>query len=55
MYAATSTHPDLAFPNAILLQFMRSPGRVHWEATKCMLRYLKGTADFELTLGSHDG
>jgi hypothetical protein len=55
MYAATSTQPDIAFPVAILLQFMCSPGRAHWEATKRVLRYLKGTADFELTLGSTDG
>jgi hypothetical protein len=55
MYAATSTRPDLAFPLAILSQFMRSPGRAHWEATKRVLRYLKGTADAELTLGSTDG
>jgi hypothetical protein len=34
MYAATSTHPDIAFPVAILSQFMRNPGRIHWEAVK---------------------
>jgi hypothetical protein len=37
MYAATSTWPDLAFPVATLSQFMRNPGRPHWEATKCAL------------------
>jgi hypothetical protein len=55
MYAATSTRPDLAFPVATLSQFMCNPGRPHWEATKRALRYLKGTADFELTLGQTDG
>jgi hypothetical protein len=51
MYAATSTRPDIAFPVAILSQFMRNPGRTHWEAVKDVIRYLKGTADLKLTLG----
>jgi hypothetical protein len=51
MYAATSTRPDIAFPVAILSQFMRNPGSTHWEAVKDVIRYLKGTADLKLTLG----
>jgi len=54
MYTATSTRPDLVFPVATLFQFMCNPGRPHWEAAKCALHYLKGTADFELTLGQTD-
>ena len=34
MYAATSTQPNIAFAISMLAQFMRSPTRVHWEATK---------------------
>jgi hypothetical protein len=34
MYAATSTHPDIAFTVATLSQFMRNPGKAHWEASK---------------------
>jgi len=48
MYAATSTHTDLAFPIAILSQLMCSPGKVHWEATKHIPRYLKGTANYAI-------
>jgi hypothetical protein len=55
MYMATSTRPDLVFPVVTLSQFMHNPGRPHWEATKCALQYLKGTADFKLTLGQTDG
>ena len=54
MYAATSTRPDIAFAVAILSQFMRNPGHTHWEAVKDVIRYLKGTADFQLTLGTSD-
>jgi hypothetical protein len=55
MYAATSMCPDLAFPVAMLLQFMCNLGRLHWEATKHALCYLKGTADAEITLGMNEG
>jgi hypothetical protein len=30
MYAAVSTRPNIAFPVAILSQFMRNPGQAHW-------------------------
>jgi transposase InsO family protein len=54
MYAATSTRPDIAFAVAILSQFMRNPGRTHWEAAKHVMRYLKGSADLGLTIGASD-
>ena len=46
IYVATSMRPEIAFPVTALLQFMRNPGHVHWEAVKDVIRYLKGTADF---------
>jgi hypothetical protein len=52
MYAATSTRPDIAFAVANLSQFMRNPGRIHWEATKRTMRYLKGTAACGITFGT---
>ena len=54
MYAATSMQPDIAFAVSILSQFMRNPGHTHWEAVKDVICYLKGTADFQLTLGTSD-
>jgi hypothetical protein len=49
-YAATSTHPNIVFPVAILSQFMRNPGHTHWEAVKDVIHYLKGTAELKLML-----
>jgi hypothetical protein len=51
MYAATSTRPNITFPVAILSQFMRNPGRTHWEVVKDVIHYLKGTAELKLMLG----
>src|ERR1700709_1060237 len=55
MYAATSTQPDIAFPVAILSQFLRNPTRMHWEAAKRIICYLKGTKDLKLTLSTSKG
>jgi hypothetical protein len=54
MYAATSTRPDISFSVATLSQFMRNPGSAHWEAAKRVMRYLKGTADYGITLSTTD-
>ena len=34
-----------------LAHFMENPGCVHWEAVKCVFRYLKGTQDWKLVYG----
>jgi hypothetical protein len=48
----TQTHPDIQHPVSILAQFGVNPGKAHIKAFKRLLRYLKGTAEFVLTLGS---
>jgi hypothetical protein len=53
MYAATSTRPDITFSVSILSQFMRNPARIHWEAAKNVIRYLKATKNMGLTLSTH--
>ncbi|KAF7337422.1 Transcription factor [Mycena sanguinolenta] len=56
LWLANNTRPDIAYPVSILSQFLSNPGRVHWEAAKRVVRYLKGTEDAQLTLGgSHIG
>ena len=34
-----------------LAQFLQNPGRVHWEAAKQVVRYLKGSKNLRLTYG----
>lgn len=51
LYPMIATWPDFAYPCSVLCKFMNNPGQPHWEAARRMLRYLKGTANFELRLG----
>ena len=51
MYVATATRLDIAFTVLALAQFSQKPARQHWEATKRVVRYLKGMRDLELTYG----
>ncbi|KAL5554672.1 hypothetical protein UlMin_042073 [Ulmus minor] len=48
MYSMVSTRPDLRFAMNVLSRFTSNPGKVHWEAMKWMLRYIKGTFDIGL-------
>ena len=44
----TNTRPDICFAVNTLSQFMVDPRRVHWIATKHVMRYLKGTVEYGL-------
>ncbi|CAI7733885.1 unnamed protein product [Closterium sp. NIES-53] len=53
MYLITCTRPDLAYPLSFLACYV-APGRhrkVHWDATKRVLRYLCSTSGMGLVLG----
>ncbi|TFY76440.1 hypothetical protein EWM64_g7573 [Hericium alpestre] len=52
MYATLGTHPDVAYSVTTFSQFMQNLGRIHWEATKCVMRYLKATRDEWLIYGT---
>jgi hypothetical protein len=42
----TTTRPDISYSVSVLSQFMAKPHESHWNATKAVLRYLKGTLDY---------
>jgi len=48
MYAVTGTRSDLAHTVTLLSQFSSRPNEEHLQATKRVLRYLRGTADWNL-------
>ena len=52
MYTATATRLDITFATSILSQFAQAPAKVHWEASKQVVRYLKATCDLEITYGT---
>jgi hypothetical protein len=45
MYAAIATQLDIVYTVNSLSQFNVKPGKVHWNAVKHVIRYLKGTAN----------
>ena len=50
-HLATHTRPDIAHEATTLSKFQQNPGMPHWNALKQLLRFLKGTYQFGLTLG----
>ena len=43
MYLMVCTRPDLAHSSSLVSRHMGNPGKIHWEATKWVFRYLVGT------------
>ena len=50
MYVMVCTRPDLSQAVSMVSRYMHDPGRVHWEAVRWILRYIKGTIDVRLFL-----
>lgn len=46
----TVTRPEIAFAVNKVCQFMHAPKESHWQAVKRILRYLRGTDHYGLTL-----
>ena len=51
MYAMVCTRPNIGHAVGVVSRFMSNPGKVHWEAVKWILRYLRGTTDKCLYFG----
>lgn len=46
LYLATVTRPDIAFAVNAVSQYAESPKKIHWNAIKRILKYVKGTIDY---------
>jgi hypothetical protein len=51
MYASLVTRLDITFAVSRLSKFLEKPGMAHWDASRRVFRYLKGTLDWCLTYG----
>ncbi len=54
MYAMVATRPDIAHAMEVVSRFMSNLGKAHWEAVKCIFRYLKGTQSKCICYGKSD-
>ncbi|KAL5822188.1 hypothetical protein ACOSQ3_024070 [Xanthoceras sorbifolium] len=54
MYAMVCTRPDIAQAMGAVSRYMNNPGKIHWEAVKWILRYLRGTTNKTLCFKGGD-
>ncbi|KAE8686024.1 cytochrome P450 71A9-like [Hibiscus syriacus] len=54
MYVMVCTRPDIAQAVGAVSRYMNNPGKVHWEAVKWILRYLRGTTNKALCFKGGD-
>ena len=50
MYAMLCSKPDISDALGVVSKYMANPGKEHWNAMKWVLRYLRGTSDYCITL-----
>ena len=50
-WVTLATCPDIAFAVSTVARFSANPGMAHWNAVKCVFRYLAGTHELWLTYG----
>jgi hypothetical protein len=53
MYLAIVTRPDIAHAVQQLCHHLDCYGPIHWDATKRVIQYLKGTRKLKLVLGGN--
>ncbi|KAH9669014.1 hypothetical protein KPL70_021617 [Citrus sinensis] len=51
MYAMVCTRSDIAYAVSVVSRYLSCPGKVHWNAVKWIMRYLKGSSTCGLLYG----
>ncbi|OWZ13147.1 putative mitochondrial protein [Phytophthora megakarya] len=46
----TGSRPDIAFAMMSVSKYLNNPGLTHWNATKRILRYVKGTQNYGMVV-----
>nr|GEW17092.1 retrovirus-related Pol polyprotein from transposon TNT 1-94 [Tanacetum cinerariifolium] len=55
MYLMVCTRPDIAYATSVVSKYLANMGKIHWEAVKWILKYLRGTANMGLVYGTDRG
>jgi len=50
LYAALGTQPDITYAISVLGRYAAQPSTLDWEVIKHLLRYLRGTCEYKLTI-----
>jgi len=50
LYAALGTCPGVTYATSVSGRYASQPSTLHWEAVKHLLRYLRGTSDYNLMI-----
>lgn len=54
MYFMIQTRPDICYAVTMLSRYNHNPNAKHVAAVKRVIRYLRGTLDYEITYGTTD-
>nr|GEW96765.1 retrovirus-related Pol polyprotein from transposon TNT 1-94 [Tanacetum cinerariifolium] len=55
MYLMVCTRPDIAYAASVVCKYLANLGKIHWEAVKWILKYLRGIANIGLVYGTDRG
>jgi hypothetical protein len=50
LFAALGTRPDITYAKSVLGRYAAPPSTLHWEAVKHLLRYFRGTSDYNVRI-----
>ena len=54
LFLATVSRPDIAYAVSVASKFIDKPNKIHWNAVKRIIRYIKGTLNFGLIYKSNN-